>query len=398
MTAEGIIRRAGTRWVRLAQACVAGIALGTLVIGSLPPLSYNKDLQQEYLTAWALRDGIDIFTPLNQLSARYFPTPTDYFPHASPHPPLLALLSVPLTLLPFPAVVLLWLAMNIALLIVVGRWLGLSVQGSLPLAAWPPLWWVLYLGQFELVILALAMLGWRAAAGGRDWRAGAWLGVATSIKLYPAFFLLPFAARKRWRVILAAALVVNLVQLGNLATVGASGFVRYYIEVLPAVSARYQSIGLNCSPYGALLRLFGDSADVLPVTYAPGVIVPIAVALSMLALLGSVRLDPEAAPVAMLVALPRVWFYHAVLALPEIVSLVRSPNFRRAALLAGLAAGFVLPLVNDLLRPILAAMAWTGGKAPSFAGLLAAIQPAGFVGLLILSVAVGLTGKRPSRT
>ncbi len=81
-----------TRRVRITQACLAGVALGSLVVGALPPRSYNKDLQQQYLSARALRDGIDVFTPVSELSARYLPATTDTFPHPGPHPPVLALL------------------------------------------------------------------------------------------------------------------------------------------------------------------------------------------------------------------------------------------------------------------------------------------------------------------
>ena len=48
-----------TRRVRITQACLAGVALGSLIAGALPPRSYNKDLQQQYLSGRALRDGID---------------------------------------------------------------------------------------------------------------------------------------------------------------------------------------------------------------------------------------------------------------------------------------------------------------------------------------------------
>src|SRR5262245_19651601 len=114
--------------LRLAQGCLAGAALGTLLVGSLPPDAYSKDLQQEYLAASAWRDGRSVFTPVTELSARYFPVVTDSFPHASPHPPILAPLSLPLTWLPFPVTVFLWLLVNVALLVRVGGWLGLSVQ------------------------------------------------------------------------------------------------------------------------------------------------------------------------------------------------------------------------------------------------------------------------------
>src|SRR5947209_3435871 len=147
-----------TRRVRIMQACLAGIALGSLVAGALPPRSYNKDLQVQYLSARAWRDGIDLFTPVSDLAARYLPATTDTFPHPDPYPPVLSLLSVPLTLLPFPVIVPLWLGLNLMLLTTVGRWLGLSNRASLALAAWPPLWCLLYIGPLVILLFAFAFL------------------------------------------------------------------------------------------------------------------------------------------------------------------------------------------------------------------------------------------------
>jgi len=366
------------RRLRIAQACIAGIALGSLVAGVRPSQSYTKDLQEEYLTAKALRDGLDIFTPVTELSARYFPHSTDNFPHPSPHPPVLALIGLPLTLVPFPAIVGFWLLVNLALLIAVGRWLRLSLPATLPLAAWPPLWCLLYIGQFELLILALALLGWRAAAAHRDWPAGWYLGLAAAIKLYPVLLLVPFLLRRRWRILLAAGVVLALSQVGNLLAVGPSGVYRYYSEVVPTVSSMYLRLGLNASPYGALLRLFGGATEVSPLISAPWLVVPATIALSLFAVISLARLDPEAAPLALLVGLPSVWYYYVVLALPEITLLLRSQTRRTATLLACAAASFVLPLVNLVAQ-------WSGGQAPPMAVLLA-IQPAGFVGLLMLAL------------
>lgn len=367
-----------TRRLRLLQACIAGIALGFLAAGLFPPRVYKKDLQEEYLTARAWRDGADIFTPVTELSARYFPHPTEEFPHPSPHPPLLALLSVPLTVLPFPVAVVFWLVLNIVLLLIVGHWLGFPVRTTLPLAAWPPLWCMLYMGQYELLILVLAMLGWRAAAAGHDRRAGVCLGIAAAIKFYPAFLLIPFLVRRRVQLVVAAGIVFTVSQLGNLAAAGPAGFVRYYTEVLPSVSALYTHWSLNSSPYGALLRLFGGATDVPPLLHAPSIVLPLTLAFSAGALLALVKLEPMAAPVALLVGLPSVWFYYVVLALPQIVVLLRTPGLRRATLLATAAASVVLPLVNLLVS-------WAGSKAPPMAAMLA-VQPAGFVALLILSL------------
>src|SRR3989449_8074228 len=287
-----------TRRVRLTQACLAGVALGSLLSGALPPRSYNKDLQEQYLSARAWRDGINLSTPVSELAARYLPATTDTFPHPDPHPPVLALLSVPLTLLPFPVIVPLWLALNLVMLTTVGRALGLSTRTSLALAAWPLLWCLLYIGQLELLILTLALLGWRCAAAGHDGRAGSWLGLAAVLKLYPVFLLVPFAARRRTRLLLAPGTVITLGQLPNLATVGPAGFVRYYGDVLPRVAALYEHLGLNSSPHGALLRVFGGASDVSPMLHAPSVVLPATIAVALVAMVALALLDPEAAPVA----------------------------------------------------------------------------------------------------
>ena len=373
------------RTIRLLQAAVGGLALGALVTSVLIPAAYTQDLQVEYLTAWALRDGVDIFTPLTELSARYFPVQTENFPHPTPYPPLVALLSLPLTLLPFSVVAPLWLLANVGLLIVIGRWLKLSMSTSLMLAAWPPLWCLLSIGQLELLILASVMLGWRAAAAGQDLRAGFWLGLPASLKFYPVLLLIPFVVLGRGRLVLTAGLVFALFQLGNVLTVGPAGLLRYYVEILPPVSAMYIPGGLNASPYAALLRLFGGAFDVLPIAQIPDVVLPITIVLSVFALLALLRLAPQAAPTALLVALPAVWYYYVVLALPQIVALLRNPRFRTATVLATVAASAVLPLVNLSLGPLATVMAWMAAVQPSMAALLA-IQPLGFLALLALSL------------
>ncbi len=55
---------------RLLQAFLAGIALGSLAVGLRTPGVYTKDCQQPYLTALAWRVGVDLFTPITQLSAQ----------------------------------------------------------------------------------------------------------------------------------------------------------------------------------------------------------------------------------------------------------------------------------------------------------------------------------------
>jgi len=363
--------------LRVVQVCLLGVAIGALVPGMLPPRCYEQDLQVDYLAAKALGDGVDPLTPTTELSAKYFPSLTLNFPHPNPHPPVLALVALPLTWLPFPVVALLWLAGNVGLVLAVGRWLGLSPIARLAVMAWPPLWCVLHLGQYEVLILLLAMLGWRAAKARLDARAGIWLGLAAVIKLYPLLFVVPYAMRRRWRVVLASGFVFSVGQLGSITAVGWSGFLRYYFEIVPAVSGQYARLGLNASVYGGLLRLFGGAADVTPVLTAPWIVVPLTVVVVALALIALARLTPERAPVAVLVALPFVWYYSVTLVMPELVALSRSRRHGRVAIAVCAASSCVLPLVN-------VAGQLAGRYLPPMAVLLA-MQPIGLVGLLIMT-------------
>ncbi len=380
------VRKTMDRLVRPAQLIGASAALALVARVSVPPYVYQSDLQQEYLAAWALRDGLDIFTPLTELSARYFPVSTTNLPHASPHPPVLALLSIPLTFLSFPTVAILWLIVNVGLLMVIGRWLGLSVPGSVALAFWPPVTWVLMIGQYEILLLALIMLGWRSAAVGREGRSGIYFGLATALKLYPGLLLIPYMTRGRFRPVLTAGLVVAAAQVGNLATVGPEGLARYYMSVLPQVADRYVHLALNSSPHGALLRLLGGARDVEPLLWAPDLVLPLTLLLSSTALLALTRLGPEASPIALLTALPTVWGYSVVLALPLMAVLLRRPDTRVPAILAACAASFVLPLANLALTLLTGHTATSGTPAPAIGGILAAMQPVGQLSLLLLSL------------
>lgn len=373
--------------LHLVQIFVAGVTLAILVAGSLPPWSYNRDLSQDYLSARALRDGRDIFTRTTDLSAFYFPDRATHMTHPNPHPPFVVVLSVPVSFLPFEILYVLGLAANVLLLLVVGRSLGLSVPGSLALVAWPPIWWVLFQDQFEIVLLGLAMLGWRAAGSGHPWRAGLLLGFAGTLKWYPLLLLVPFLARRQGRVLAGAAAVLLVSQVVSALAIGPNSMVRYYTEVLPEVSSRYSKLAINMSPYGALLRIFGGSTDVSPAIDAPGLALPVAAMFSVFGLIALFRLHPQGAPLAALITLPAAWGYQIVLALPEIVRLLRLPRWRVGILAAAGAASFVQPplvyYVNELVSGV---SGWTGDRAPPILGFIGAIQTIGFLALVVFSL------------
>ena len=71
---------------------------------------YSTDLKADYLRSLALRDGVDIFSPIDALADRYFPTRGSAYVVPSPHPPVLALVTLPPTLVSFPVACGVWLA------------------------------------------------------------------------------------------------------------------------------------------------------------------------------------------------------------------------------------------------------------------------------------------------
>jgi hypothetical protein len=154
---------------------------------------------------------------------------------------------------------------------------------------------------------------------------------------------------------------------------------RYFFEVLPAVARRYVGLGLNVSPYGAFLRLFGGSTDVTPALSLPWLAAPLAVAVGLFAIALAWRARPEAAGLLGILAMPTAWEVYPVLGLPILVGLWRQrERERRLLLLASLAASFTLMAAFN-------AVGLTGLRSALALGLLGAVQATGCLGLLILA-------------
>ncbi len=383
---------------------VVGVAaLVFLAVRSLPPGCYSKDLQVTYLTARAIRDGIDPFTPIAGLAERYFPVVNPSSPLPNHLPPFLSVAFLPLTVLPYPVVALVWLAVNCALVLKIGGMQGLSKHARIALLAWPPALWVLDNGNYELAILYLAVLAWNSCKNGKDVRCGGLLGTAVAIKFYPAFFLIPFLMRKKYRVIFIAGLSFGLWQLGNLLAVGPAGLVQYYREILPRGSGLWIHLAINSSPYGALQRLFGGAEDIAPILQASGLAVPVAAFLSALAMLTLLWLDPEDAPLATMVALPNVRGYFAVLAFPAILKALRRREQWPLTVIACAGVSFILPLANLTTLVVRKAGGYGPGELSTLASLLIGIQAAGYIMLLLLVASLSLRqrlaeSKSPARS
>ena len=170
---------------------------------AIRPLVFNTnlyDFNAYYVSAYATQKGIDPYDDeaLQQLAQDLnIPKITEYN-----YPPFTTLLFLPLSLLPYPAAVLVWRVLNLAL-IVLAIWLIIKTL-ALPLSAttalviglivfsYDPLIYTLGIGQINLLILVLIIGAAYAWVRQRQVLAGVLLAVAASIKIAPAILFIYF--------------------------------------------------------------------------------------------------------------------------------------------------------------------------------------------------------------
>jgi Glycosyltransferase family 87 len=267
--------------------------------------------------------------------------------HWFTYAPFAAVVFVPFAALPLAVARLLWDMASVAALgyslVLILRLAGyrrlsrLAVAGCLAAAlALDPVWQTLFLGQINLLLLALILTDvWRVARGLP--RAGFGVGVAAAIKLTPAIFIVFFLLAGRAKsAVIAAATFLGCGLIGWLVAPGAS---RRYWEHLfydtSRVGAPYIS---NQSPYAAAIRIAGGAAHV----GAWWVVIPVGLALAGLgaAAVLARRGDWLGAAVVTgctgLLVSPISWAHHWVWILPALVLLVRDGH----RVFAG--AGYVL--------------------------------------------------------
>lgn len=217
------------------------IAAGALAVGKLALVlaqgGPNTDLRAYTAAAANLRSGAPIYwLPIVQGG-----DPPNYL-----YPPFLALV---FTLLgPYRTAWWIWGLFSIAcwlgalaLLLralrePLGRRLGprgwpLLVAG---LAVFPPVTAHILWGQVGLPILLCLTAAWWALGRRRDGLAGALIGLAIALKIYPALVLVPLVARGRWRAVLVSGAAAALLIGGGFLFVGWEQTRLYLGEVLPA--------------------------------------------------------------------------------------------------------------------------------------------------------------------
>jgi hypothetical protein len=144
----------------------------------------------------------------------------------SPFPPPTALLLVPLTpLAPLNAlrvltgVSVLCLIGSIVLLARVLAWSALDAA-ALVLLSGSAILGALRLGQPYIVVSASCILGYYAYLRNKPGLAGVCFGAFTPLKYFPVIFLVYFAFRKKWQIVVGGAVTILIIVLVSVAVLG----------------------------------------------------------------------------------------------------------------------------------------------------------------------------------
>jgi hypothetical protein len=307
-----------------------------------PELIYRKDFIQEYLLAKALLNDIEPYTLLPVLRDSLMgPFPLAIFPHPTPHPPPVAILSLPLAFLTYQQAAEVWFVFELLCLAVavygILRYMNNSLTSVVMLAmtlsvlAWNPIIVELILGQLMIPVLVLLVGAWQMLRKGEERWGGLLLGFAIAIKLIAWPILVYLAFSKRWQAVSAVCLTAVATNVLAILIMGFPAVVGYYMKTGPLVASLYRAHIANFSLWSLGWKVFsGTEAKVLVGATAPPLlnspelagyvacILPLA--LLILGLLWALRASDFDASYGMLVCVslliaPITWFHYTVLTL-----------------------------------------------------------------------------------
>jgi Glycosyltransferase family 87 len=385
MTTALGIRSRTLLWAVLALfVCVVR---GPEFISSLRPQpTQGMDFFQEWSSARNWREGLPIYMDLDDAAQRHLGrqrvADERWLFVKNAHPPAAVLLALPIATFSYPNGMLAWNLLSFVALAVA---LWLIVRGlRLPVEPWMvfPLIVVALLcnpfrqqvnhGQLNLMLLAVIVGAWAAERSSRLRAAGALIGLAAAIKLFPAFLLLYYAVRRRWEVVMWGLAAFFLATLLSIAVLGVEALTSYVRDVMPAVSG-YRNLSVNASLQGFWMKWFDEGAihpltvprlpDIPPLFEHP-VLATSGFMLSALMVLWAWtravrRLEPDLAfgltLITMLMLSPVTWDHYFLLLLLPVVLLWRTfpePRWERIALIL-----FLIPLA---MSPTTFATASTG--------------------------------------
>lgn len=307
------------------------------------PILFGVDLydfNSHYLASYATQHGLDPYNldTLQSLAQDLGPHKVTIFRY----PPFWLLLLTPLGALPYPAAVLTWQLLNLAL-VVAAVWLtaktlrlGFDAKTALVIGLllfnYDPLIYNLAIGNTNLVILVLLVGVALAWTWQREMLGGVLLGLASAIKVTPVVLLAYFLWKKNWRLVASAVVTILASIVLGWLILGAQ-MTRTFVDTLTTFAAEDNAWIGNQSWRGFLDRIFvGDEFVHAPLQdpnldhwlYYGGVIV--FVALTAFVLFRSRRsnqfhLEFALVLIAYFIVAPTTWIHHLVWAIYSLVAL-----------------------------------------------------------------------------
>jgi hypothetical protein len=247
--------------------------------GLYPPADRVNDYFQDWGSARNYLEGRAIYAPQAETVPLYLGLPRNTSVPFNAHPPASVLVSLPFGLLPYRAGVLAWNLVSLACLaasvVLVVRGLGVAPRELIPLAAvvpfCHPLYSHLHQGQWTLPLLLLVTAAWSLDRSGRSVAAGAVLGLAASLKFFPAYLFLYFLMRRQWRPVAGGLASFAAANALALAVLGLPTFEAYVREIMPGLGV-FRSYAYNLSLAGVWHKLFhpvGEGARIVPLWWSP---------------------------------------------------------------------------------------------------------------------------------
>jgi hypothetical protein len=325
----------------------------------------HSDFTIFYYTARLLADGLPMY---GAPPARYG---VDW---AAQHlgnlnPPHFQLLLEPLGWLSYRHAYVLWVTVNAAALLasvlVIGRTLGMgltwrrvAIGGALVMSA-APFTTVAVTSELSFLLMLPATLAWAAARRQRWRRAGVWLGVCISLKLFFLLFVPWLVLRKRWDTVIAALATTAGITCVGIVVYGPRAYLAW-LHLLGSVG--WWWLPMNASWHGFVSRVFAGAQTIAAAVSWPAAVTPLAAAGGIVVCAVTVwsarRLGGDAAgsDVAFLllllgglIASPLGWVYYLPFALGPLLGVLWTGTWRllptrQVVIVALLCAGLYVSL------------------------------------------------------
>ena len=247
-----------------------------------PDAKDPTDFLQEWASARNHLNGLPVYSPHAVTIPLYLGRPqADWEKDIAynAHPPTSVVLALPFARLPLRDAVLAWnlvtmMALLAGLLLLAAglpelKTLFLPVAVLLPFCL--PIYGNFQQGQLTFILVLLTIAAWYLDRSDRPGIAGLMIGAAASVKLFPAYLVVYFAARGRWRGVFGAATAFAALNLAAAAVLGREACADYVRIVLPSME-KFQSYGFNLSFSGFLHKLFDPASErgwIAPLWYSP---------------------------------------------------------------------------------------------------------------------------------